>query len=77
MKQLVLAKAAERALRGMQLSVNIGAIEFQTQADGLQYRAKYDPRGAFNGQIKEMQQESMRLLKRAKQMGGGISIGML
>ena len=77
MKQLVLARAGIRALRGMQLSVNLGAIETLTQADGLQYRTRYSEKGAFWGQIQELQAEDKTLVKRAKMMGGGLNLGML
>lgn len=77
MKQLVLAKASIRAFRAMQLSVNLGALETQTVADGLSYRVKYSEKGPFWGQIQEAQQEVALLTKRAKMLGGGVFIGTL
>lgn len=76
MKQLVLAMAGVRALRGMQLSVNLGAVETQTIADGLLFRRKYSEKGAFSGQIRELQEEAKMLTRRAKMMGGGFHLGI-
>lgn len=77
MKQLVLAKAGITALQAMQLSLTMGAIETFTQADGLALRTRYSEKGAFFGPITRLQDDVGRLIKRAKQMGGGIHIGML
>lgn len=76
-KQLVLAKAAIQALSSMQLSVNLGALETQTQADGLLYKVKYSEAGAFSGQIKRFEAMAKDLTKRVKQMGGGFAMGMI
>ena len=77
MQQLVMAKAAIRALRAMQLSVNLGATLIQTQIDGLMQQRRYSENGAFRGQIAEMEQEVKMLMRRAKQMGGGVHMGIL
>lgn len=77
MKQLVLAKASIRALRAMELSVNLGAVERQTIADGLSYRVKYSEKGAFAGRIKDLEDEVKQLIRRAKTYGGGVHLGIL
>ena len=77
MKQLVLARAGVIALRRMQLSMNMGALETELSSDGLQYRSKWDPKGAFAGQIAELQQESNRLTKQARARVAGPTLGML
>ncbi len=77
MTQLVLAKAAATALGVIQLSINMGAIETLTQADGLSLRTKYSEKGPFSGQIAMQQDVAKKLTMRAKQMGGGIHLGIL
>lgn len=77
MKQLVLSRAAITAFQSMQTSINFGAIETQVQADGLSRRVKYSEKGPFNAQIMQMQAQADRLLRRAKQKGGGVHIGIL
>jgi len=77
MRQLVLARAGMVALTAMQTSLNMGAIETFTQADGLALRTRYSEKGPFYGAITALQGTADRLIKRAKQMGGGIHIGML
>ena len=77
MKQLVLARSAVTALKTMQLSVNFGALETMTQVDGLTYRSRYDPKGAFAGAIESFSDEVKRLTRRAKTMGGGVHLGIL
>jgi hypothetical protein len=77
MKQLVLARAGVTALKAMQLSVNYGVLETTLQADGLMQRMKFDPKGAFAGQIMALEEEVKRLTRRAKSMVGGINLGIL
>ena len=77
MRQLVLARAAEMALISMQTSVNFGAIETQMVADGLSYRNKFDPAGAFSGPIKAFMAMGDTLTRRAKSMVGGVHLGTL
>jgi hypothetical protein len=77
MKQLVLARSAVTALKSMQLSVNFGALETTTQVDGLLFRSRYDPKGAFAGAIEAFSDEVKRLTRRAKTMGGGVHLGIL
>jgi hypothetical protein len=77
MKQYVLARAAVTGLKSMQLSVNFGVLENTIQADGLMQRTKFDPRGAFAGQIMAFEAECTRLNRRAKQMVGGLHLGIL
>ena len=77
MRQLVLARSAVTALKSIQLSVNYGAIETATQMDGLMYRTKFDPKGAFAGAIAAFEDEVKRLTRRAKMMGGGLHLGIL
>lgn len=77
MKQLVMVKAGIRALTAIQLGINLGAVETQTQADGLLQKMKFSEKGALYGNIKMLQEEEKQLLKRAKMMGGGIALGIL
>lgn len=77
MRQLVLAKAAVTALTSIQLSVNLGVLEFTIQADGLMQRQKFDPKGAFAGPIAAFGMEVERLTRRAKSMCGGLVLGVL
>jgi len=77
MRQLVLAKAGATALIAVQTSLNMGVLETMTQADGLALRTKYGERGPFYATIRNLQEEAKRLTNRAKQMAGGIHIGML
>jgi|SRR5579859_628330 len=77
MRQLVLAKAGATALMLIQTSINFGALETLTQADGLALRTKYGERGPFYATIKNFQDEAKRLTMRARMMGGGIHLGVL
>lgn len=77
MHQLILAKAGTTALMAIQTSLNMGALETLTQADGLALRTKYGEKGPFFATIKNLQDETKRLILRAKMMGGGIHIGIL
>lgn len=77
MKQLVLARAAETAFSVMETSINVGAIETNTQADGLAFRIRYSEKGPFNAQIMRQQQISKDLTKRAMKTGGGLALGIL
>jgi hypothetical protein len=77
MKQLVLAEAAKTAFIAMQTSVNYGALETTTQADGLSYKVRYSEKGAFAAQIANLNDEIKRLTRRARMMGGGVTLGML
>lgn len=77
MKQLVLAKAGVIAFMAMQTSVNLGALETLTQADGLAFRIKYSEKGPFNAQIYLLNATVDKLTKRAKSMGGGLHLGIL
>src|SRR4051812_5897900 len=77
MRQLILAKAGATALMAIQTSLNMGALETLTQADGLALRTKYGERGAFYASVRNLQDESKRLIQRAKMMGGGMGLGIL
>jgi hypothetical protein len=77
MQQLVLAKAGVIALTLLQTSLNMGDLETLTQADGLALKTRYGEKGPFFATINNMSIMSDRLLKRAKQMGGGVFIGVL
>jgi len=77
MQQLVLAKAGATAFRAMQTSINWGALETMTQADGLARRVKYSEKGAFAAQIANLEDVAKQLTKRAKSMGGGFHMGIL
>ena len=77
MRQLVLARAGVTILKTMQLSVNYGALETSIQADGLMQKMRFDPKGAFAGAIIAFEDEVKRLTMKAKQMVGGIHLGIL
>lgn len=77
MRQLILAKAGTTALMAIQTSLNFGALETLTQADGLALRTKYGEKGPFYATIQNLQAEAARLTLRAKMMGGGIALGIL
>lgn len=77
MKKLVLAKAAATAFAIMETSINIGALETSTQADGLAFKIRYSEKGPFAAQITTQNMMVKDLVRRAKQMGGGINLGYL
>ena len=77
MRELVLAKSAMRAFQAMQTSINMGVLEMQTVGDGLMQRFKFSEKGPFWGQIQQEKENIVRLLKKAKQKGGGFHIGIL
>jgi hypothetical protein len=72
MQELVLCTAAIRALTTMQLGVNFGAMETTMMVDGLSYKTKYDPKGAFGGQISAFQAQRKALMATARNKVGGI-----
>ena len=76
-RQLVLARAAVTTLQMMQLTVNLGVQETELSQDGLKYRARYNPAGAFAGQIKMMEDQVMRLTKQARARVAGPVLGMI
>lgn len=77
MKQLVLATASIIAWGAMQTSVNMGAYEIQTTADGLSQRVRYGDKGVFFAQITMQQSVVKDLTSRAKSKAGGFHMGML
>jgi hypothetical protein len=77
MTQLVLVRAAIRALRTMQMSINLGVTEGRLQVDGLMRSVKYDARGPFAGQITEYENEEKSLLKTARSKCGMPYMGTL
>lgn len=77
MRQLVLAKAALITLGNTQLSVNYGATETMTQVDGLSYRVKWNPNGAFAGPIKFYEDQVKQLSKTAKSRVRGPVVGFV
>lgn len=77
MKELVLATAAIRALASMQLTVNFGALETSMAVDGLNYKTRYDPKGAFAGAIGTFEGQRKALMKTASTKVGGLALTML
>lgn len=76
-KQAVLAKATAIALGRAQLSVNLGALETQTQVDGLSLRMKYSEKGPFSGQITQLETEAKALTRQAKTKCAGPMMGSI
>jgi hypothetical protein len=66
MTQLVLVRTAIRALRTMQMSINLGVTEGRLQVDGMMRSVKYDSKGPFAGQIGEYESEEKALIKTAR-----------
>ena len=56
----------------MSTSVNIGALETVTQADGLSFKIRYSEKGPFAPQIQLQMANEKSLTRRAQKMGGGI-----
>jgi hypothetical protein len=77
MRQLVLARASVTAWQSMQFSINFGAIEVHTIADGLSQRIKFSEKGPMSAQITQQQGIVDALMKRAKSKTGGFAMGML
>jgi hypothetical protein len=77
MRQLVLARASVTAWQSMQFSINFGAVEVHTIADGLSQRIKFSEKGPMNAQIGQQQTIVDALMKRAKSKVGGFHMGML
>jgi hypothetical protein len=77
MKQLVLARASITAWQSMQFSINFGAVEVHTIADGLSQRIKFSEKGPLAAQIANQQPIVDALMKRAKSKTGGFAMGML
>jgi hypothetical protein len=77
MTELVLVRASIRALRTMQMSINLGVTEGRLQVDGLMRSVKYDARGPFAGQITEFMAEEKALLKTARSKVGMPYMGIL
>ena len=77
MKQLVLARASITAWQSMQFSINFGAVEVHTIADGLSQRIKFSEKGPVAAQIMNQQTIVDALMKRAKSKTGGFAMGML
>lgn len=76
-KELVLCETAITALGIIQGSVNLGVGEFQTQIDGLLYRAKYDPNGAYAGLIRTFTKRRDELKARVMSKLNGIALGQI
>lgn len=64
-RQLVLAEAAITALSIIQGTINVGYSERQIQTDGLNYRARFNPEGAYAGLIKTFEKMRDTLLRTA------------
>jgi len=77
MRQLVLARAAITAWQSMQFSINFGAVEVHTIADGLSQRIRFSEKGPFIAQIQQQQGIVDALMKRAKSKVGGFHMGLL
>jgi hypothetical protein len=77
MLELVLTTAAIRALTSIQLSVNFGALETQMAVDGLNYKTRYDPKGAFAGPIAAFEAQRKALMKTARTKVSGIVLTTL
>jgi hypothetical protein len=77
MTQLVLVRTAIRALRMMQMSINLGVTEGRLQVDGMMRSVKYDAKGPFAGQIGEYESEEKALLKTARSKCGMPYLGIL
>jgi hypothetical protein len=77
MRQLVLAQAAATTFAAIQTSLNMGAIEVQTTADGLAQRIKFSEKGPFFAQIQQQNDIVKLLLKQAKAKCGGFAMGQL
>lgn len=77
MTELVLVRAAIRALRTTQMSINLGVTEGRLQVDGLMRSVKYAANGPFAGQIKEYEAEEKSLLRTARSKVGMPYLGML
>lgn len=76
-KELVLARAGITAFSAMQTSINFGAIETQTNIDGLARKVRYSEKGPFAAQIANLKAREEVLTRRAKSKGGGIHLGIL
>ena len=77
MRELVLCTAAIRALSSIQLTVNFGALETNMAVDGLNYKMRYDPKGAFAGAIGGYSAQRKELMKMARTVVGGLTITTL
>lgn len=65
-KRLVLAEASLIALAAVQGGINLGALEYQTNVDGLMLTTKYDSRGPYAGLIKQFQAQRDELMQSVK-----------
>lgn len=72
MRELVLCTAAIRALSAIQLSVNYGALETTMAVDGLNYKTRYAPGGAFSGVIAGFEKQRAALMRTARNKVGGL-----
>ncbi len=62
-QELVLAKAAIRALSAIQGTINMGMIQHQTQVDGVSYMGRYSEKGPFGYQIEQYERQVDALLQ--------------
>ena len=66
MKELVLCQAAIGALQQVQGTINMGLDSHQTLADGVQFQAKYNPKGAFSALIDQHTARREELMESAR-----------
>lgn len=71
MQELVLCRAAIRALSSIQGGINLGMLESKIDVDGLGYGTKYDTKGPFNGLIERFKTEEKDLKRIARDLCGG------
>ena len=69
--ELILAKAAIRALSSIQGTINLGMLENRMSVDGMDYTTKFDPRGPYNGLIREFKEQEKDLMRRLRDIVGG------
>lgn len=70
-KELVLCQAAISALQTCQGTINMGLDSHQTLADGVQFQAKYNPKGAFAALIDQHTSRRDELMETARWEVGG------
>lgn len=70
-QELVLSRAAIRALSSIQGTVNLGMLENRISIDGLDYSTKYDKGGPFKGLIDEFKLQEKQLLRQLRDLVGG------
>lgn len=69
--ELVLCRAAIRALTSIQGTLNMGMLESHISVDGMEYMTKFDPRGPYKGLIVEFREQEKDLLRKLRDLVGG------